>query len=73
MTPIIKYATQCHESGELPVISLDTETTGLNTVNLAADNPSRSHCVSIQLSWEEDQELQFLMIWNILQMLIYIM
>lgn len=55
MTPIIKYAVGCHESGELPVISLDTETTGLNTVNLAVDNPSRSHCVSIQLSWEDDQ------------------
>lgn len=55
MTPIIKYAIKCHGSGELPVISLDTETTGLNTVNLAVDNPSRSHCVSIQLSWEDDQ------------------
>lgn len=55
MTPIIKYAIKCHETGEMPVITLDTETSGLNTVNLSLDNPSRSHCVSVQLSWAEDQ------------------
>lgn len=57
MTPIIKKALAIRENhaGELNVISLDTETTGLNTLNLAEDNEDRSHCVSAQLSWEDDQ------------------
>lgn len=55
MTPIIKAAIASHEAGEPLVVSLDTETTGLNTLNLEEDNSDRSHCVSIQVSWEDDQ------------------
>lgn len=55
MTPIIKAAIKAHDSGEVLVLSLDTESTGLNTLNLSKDNPSRNHCVSVQLSWEDDQ------------------
>lgn len=54
-TPIIKAAVAAHDKGEPLVLSLDTETSGLNTFNLAEDNPSRSHCVSVQLSWEDNQ------------------
>lgn len=54
-TPIIKAAIKSNETGTPCLVTLDTETTGLNTVNLAEDNPARSHCVSVQLSWEEDQ------------------
>ena len=54
-TPIIKAAIKAHQSGTPLITTLDTETSGLYTFNLAEDNPTRSHCVSIQLSWEEDQ------------------
>lgn len=54
-TPIVKYAIEAHKTGEPAIVSLDTETTGLNTYNLSKDNLDRSHCVSIQLAWEDNQ------------------
>lgn len=54
-TPIVKAMLKAKQSGHPLLLSLDTETTGLNTLNLAEDNPSRSHIVAVQLSWEEDQ------------------
>lgn len=55
ITPIIKEAIKAHEAGSPLIVTLDTETTGLNIFNLAPDNPSRAHCVAVQLSWAEDQ------------------
>lgn len=53
MTPLIKLG--MHASKDDPVVvSLDTETTGVGIYNLSKDNPDRSHCVCVQLSWEED-------------------
>lgn len=54
MLPLCEYIVSCKEEEEA-LITLDTETDGLNTYNLAEDNPYRSHCVSIQLSWKENQ------------------
>lgn len=55
MTPIIKGAIEARKKGKPFIVSLDTETTGLKIYNLSVSNAARSHCVSIQLSWEEDQ------------------
>lgn len=55
ITPTIHAMQKAQDEGKPLVLSLDIETTGLNTLNLAEDNQARSHCVSIQLSWEEDQ------------------
>lgn len=41
------------EGVPLPV-AVDTETTGLFTVNLSKDNPAHDHCVAVPITWQED-------------------
>ena len=53
--PLALKAKEATERQEELILSLDTETTGLNICNLAADNPGKDHCVAIPLSWEDDQ------------------
>lgn len=40
---------------QAPIISLDTETTGLNICNLSADNPLKDKIVGMSISWKRDQ------------------
>lgn len=54
VTPLVKGALAASKDSPF-VVTLDTETTGLAVYDLSEDNPDRSHCVCIQLSWEEDQ------------------
>lgn len=53
--PLAMRAREATERQEDFILSLDTETTGLNICNLAADNPDKDHCVAIPLSWEDNQ------------------
>lgn len=43
-----------HERNRRILVGLDTETTGLNMLNLAVDNPMRDHIVSIPFAWKDD-------------------
>lgn len=38
-----------------PIISIDTETTGLNICNLSASNPLKDKVVGMSISWKRDQ------------------
>lgn len=53
MTPLIQKAMAATKKNPV-VVTLDTETTGVNVYNLSVNNPDRSHCVSVQLSWEDN-------------------
>ena len=55
MTPLIKAILRNHANGEVTDVGCDTETTGLNIYNLSKGNPDKDHCVSLQLSWEDNQ------------------
>lgn len=55
ITPLAK-AVEFHESiGKQLLLSIDTETTGLNVYNLSKDNPDKDHCVAIPISWEDNK------------------
>lgn len=55
MLPLTDAICAEHAAGRKALISLDTETTGLGIYNLSKGNPDKDHCVTIQLSWEDDQ------------------
>lgn len=41
--------------GEQVLLSIDTETTGLNIFELSDSNPIKDHCVAIPISWEDNK------------------
>lgn len=43
------------DKGRAVLLGLDTETTGLNMLDLAPTNPLRDHIVAIPFSWEDDK------------------
>lgn len=49
-----EYFKQVEECGYF-LISVDTETTGLNIYELSKDNPDRDHIVATPISWKDDQ------------------
>lgn len=55
MLPLTNAIAKAHEKNEVLLVSLDTETTGLAIWNLSKSNPDKDHCVTLQLSWEDDQ------------------
>lgn len=52
---IIKEYHKCVEKGEELLLSLDTETDGLNVNYLSDDNPLKSHICATPLSWKDNQ------------------
>lgn len=42
-------------TGEKLLLSIDTETTGLNVFNLDNNNPDKSRCVAIPIAWEDNK------------------
>lgn len=55
MTPLIEAVEQCESLGTQLLLSIDTETTGLNVYELSPDNKFKDHCVAIPIAWEDDK------------------
>lgn len=55
MLPLTDAIVDAHAKGQQLLISLDTETTGLDIWNLSKSNPDKDHIVTVQLSWEDNQ------------------
>ena len=55
MLPLTDTIVNEHAAGRQALISVDTETTGLNIWALSDGNPDKDHCVTMQISWEDDQ------------------
>ena len=49
--PLTEYV-KCNDD---VLIGIDTETTGLNIWNLSKNNPTKSHIVTFQVSWKDNQ------------------
>jgi DNA polymerase I-like protein with 3'-5' exonuclease and polymerase domains len=55
MAPLVHAIVEAHRRGEELLLSIDTETTGLNICDLARDNPDKDHCVAIPIAWEDNK------------------
>lgn len=55
MTPLVEAVERCESLGTQLLLSIDTETTGLNIYELSPDNKFKSHCVAIPIAWEDDK------------------
>lgn len=54
MAPLNQAYAKAKATGEPMLLSLDTETTGLNIYNLSDDNIIKSHLVATPISWEDN-------------------
>ncbi|GAA0101594.1 hypothetical protein UT300012_23090 [Paraclostridium bifermentans] len=55
MNEIVAEYYRCVNNGEEFVMSVDTETTGLNICYLSDDNPLKSHICATPISWKHNQ------------------
>lgn len=55
MTPLIESVETAAKKGEKILLSIDTETTGLNIMDLSKANSLRDHCVAIPIAWEDNK------------------
>lgn len=55
MTPLVKSIERLSGTNEKILLSLDTETTGLNIYYLSKDNPDKDTCVAIPIAWEDNK------------------
>lgn len=55
MRPLLLEIEATQRESRQVIVTLDTETTGLNMYNLSRDNEDKDHCVTVQLSWKDDQ------------------
>ena len=55
MTPLIMELESCINKGEKLLLSMDTETTGLNVYNLPSGSDIKDHIVTMQISWKDEQ------------------
>lgn len=55
ITPLAKAVQLAALRDEQLLVSIDTETTGLNIFELSDDNPIKDHCVAIPISWEDNK------------------
>lgn len=55
VTPMVRKIIEEVSKGNRPVISCDTETTGLNLYYLSDDNPTKDRISTIQFAWEDNQ------------------
>lgn len=54
MKPLNQAYREAEQTGKPILLSLDTETTGLNIYNLSDSNPYKSHLVATPIAWEDD-------------------
>ena len=55
MQGLIDEYRRCKETGDEFIVSIDTETTGLNVYLLDNSNPVKSHCVAIPISFRDNE------------------
>lgn len=55
IAPLAKAVQFIDGTGDKLLLSIDTETTGLNVYNLSEGNPDKSHCVAIPIAWEDNK------------------
>lgn len=55
ITPLVKKILSEHANGCTADVGMDTETDGVFIYNLSKTNEHKSHCVTMQLSWEDNQ------------------
>ncbi len=55
MLAFLRDVQTAHDSNKRVLVGLDTETTGLNMVNLSANNPLRDTIVSIPFAWKDNE------------------
>lgn len=54
MLEFLRDVQKAHENNKRILVGLDTETTGLNMLNLSEDNVYKDHIVSIPFAWKDD-------------------
>ncbi len=55
MLNFLRFVQNAHDNGKRVLVGLDTETTGLNMINLSKSNPLRDSIVSIPFAWKDDE------------------
>lgn len=55
MTKMVQKLERCQREQRQLDVSVDSETTGLNVLNLDKYNEDKDHCVAIPIAWEENQ------------------
>lgn len=55
MLDFLKDVQRAHDTGKRVLVGLDTETTGLNVINLSKSNPMRDTIVSIPFAWRDNE------------------
>lgn len=54
ITPLVDEILKKQSLNQELIVSIDTETTGLNVYNLDKNNPDKDHVVAIPITWTED-------------------
>lgn len=54
MLEFLRDVQEAHNNRKRILVGLDTETTGLNMLDLSPDNPMRDHIVSIPFAWKDN-------------------